>query len=88
MKAADRVRKHGISERKCFMLEYDCSLMNSLLPNAQGAVRWGLEARHIEAHCTTLDNFCADYDIKRIDALNIDTEGFDFYVLPSLGPTP
>jgi FkbM family methyltransferase len=63
------------------MFEYNCSLMNSLLPNAQGAVRWGLEARHIEVHCTTLDSFCSDYDIKWIDVLKIDTEGFDFDVL-------
>jgi FkbM family methyltransferase len=63
------------------MFEYNCSLMNSLLPNAPGAVKWGPEAKQIEVHCTTLDRFCSDYDIKRIDVLKIDTEGFDLNVL-------
>ena len=63
------------------MFEYDMSVLNSLLPNAQFAVRFDKKAREIKVDCTTLDNFCSDRDIHQIDVLKIDTEGFDFEVL-------
>jgi FkbM family methyltransferase len=64
------------------MFDYDNSLINSLLPDAQFAVRFHREAsKHVEVRCTTLDRFCSDRGIKQIDVLKIDTEGFDFDVL-------
>ena len=63
------------------MFEYDQSGLNSLLPNAQFAVRFGKEARQIQVRCTTLDRFCSERGVKQIDVLKIDTEGFDFEVL-------
>ena len=63
------------------MFEYDNSVLNSLLPNAQFAVRFGVEATQIEVRCTTLDRFCSDRGIKQIDVLKIDTEGFELDVL-------
>jgi FkbM family methyltransferase len=64
------------------MFEYESSALYSLLPDAQFVVRFGnKEARQIEVRCTTLDRFCSDHNIKQIDVLKIDTEGFDFDVL-------
>ena len=63
------------------MFEYDFSKANSLLPDAQFAVRFHKEARQIKVHCTTLDKFCFDRGIKQIDVLKIGTEDFDFDVL-------
>jgi FkbM family methyltransferase len=63
------------------MFEYDSSMLNSLLPNAQFAIRFGKEAKQIQVRCTTLDRFCCERGVKQIDVLKIDTEGFDFEVL-------
>src|SRR6266850_559546 len=63
------------------MYEYDLSVLNSLVPNAQFAVRFGSEAHQIEVRCTTVDTFCSERGIKQIDVLKIDTEGFDLEVL-------
>jgi FkbM family methyltransferase len=63
------------------MFEYDSSKLNSLLPNAQYAVRFGKEAMRIKVRCTTLDRFCSEHGIKQLDVLKIDTEGYDFEVL-------
>jgi FkbM family methyltransferase len=64
------------------MFEYDFSPINSLLPNAQFAVRFSKDAsKQIQVDCTTIDRFCSDRRIKKIDILKIDTEGFDFDVL-------
>jgi FkbM family methyltransferase len=63
------------------MFQYDSSDINSLLPNAQYAVRFHREAVQINVRCTTLDHFCYDHGIKQVDVLKIDTEGFDFDVL-------
>ena len=56
-------------------------MVNSLLPNAQFAVRFGTKARQIQVRCTTLDRFCSERGVKQIDVLKIDTEGFEFEVL-------
>ena len=56
------------------MFEYDMSVLNSLLPNAQFAVRFDKKAREIKVDCTTLDNFCSNRGIHQIDVLKIDTE--------------
>jgi FkbM family methyltransferase len=64
------------------MFEYDNSKINSLTDEAQYAVRFGEKVRCITGvQCTTLDAYCAQSKIKRIDVLKIDTEGFDFKVL-------
>lgn len=63
------------------MFEYDFSQINSLLPNAQPAVRFAKEARQIQVRCTTLDRFCSERRVEQIDVLKIDTEGFEFEVL-------
>ena len=66
------------------MFEYgDNSKINSLISNAQYTTRF----RHNQAsgkvavNCTTIDRFCAERCIKRIDVLKVDTEGFDLEVL-------
>jgi FkbM family methyltransferase len=63
------------------MFEYDLSKLNSLLPNAQFAVRFGTVPRQIHVRCMTVDSFCSERGVKQIDVLKIDTEGFDFEVL-------
>jgi FkbM family methyltransferase len=63
------------------MFEYDASKMNSLTDDAQYAVRFGIKGRRIGVECITLDAYCAQNKIERIDVLKIDTEGCDFTVL-------
>jgi FkbM family methyltransferase len=63
------------------MFEYDNSHLNSLTDKARYAVRFGQKSRRISVQCTTLDAYCAQSEIERIDVLKIDTEGFDFKVL-------
>jgi FkbM family methyltransferase len=67
------------------MFEYGgfdgASSLNSLVDDAQGAVRLGMKAKTTMVHCTTLDKFCTEQRIKKIDVLKIDTEGFDYEVL-------
>ena len=63
------------------MFEYEGSKINSLTDKAQFAVRFGKKGRPISIQCTTLDAYCAQNKIDRIDVLKIDTEGFDFTVL-------
>lgn len=67
---------------KNVMFEYENSKINSLLPNAQYVARFADDAsRQIWVDCTTIDQFCSDRHIKKIDVLKIDTEGFDLEVL-------
>jgi FkbM family methyltransferase len=63
------------------MFDYDYSLINSLLPDAQFAVRFHREASKRVEVLVRQDKFCSDRGIKQIDVLKIDTEGFDFDVL-------
>ena len=63
------------------MHTYTTSLINSLVPNARFAIRFGERLSPITVKCTTVDLFCAERNIKRIDVLKIDTEGFDLEVL-------
>jgi FkbM family methyltransferase len=64
------------------MYVYDVSLINSLVPNAPYSVRFGgKHSSSISVKCTTVDLFCAERNIKKIDVLKIDTEGFDLEVL-------
>lgn len=70
---------------ECEMFEYEASTINSLTDQAQYAVRFGQKAHRINVQCTTLDAYCAQNNIERIDVLKIDTEGFDFMVLQGSG---
>jgi FkbM family methyltransferase len=61
--------------------QYPSSLINSLVSDAQFAVRYGLAAKSMEVPCVTLDDFCNQHRIHDIDVLKIDTEGYDLKVL-------
>jgi FkbM family methyltransferase len=63
------------------MHTYERSLINSLVPNARFPVRFGLQSSPITVECSTVDLFCAERKIEKIDVLKIDTEGFDLEVL-------
>jgi FkbM family methyltransferase len=63
------------------MFEYESSVLNSMVPDAQFAVRFGTTGRKIPVQCTTLDRFCSEADINALDVLKIDTEGFELEVL-------
>jgi FkbM family methyltransferase len=70
-----------ISAPEVEMFEYGVSRLNSMVDNAPYAVRFGHEPCRISVRCTTIDSFCSDNAISRIDVLKIDTEGFDIVVL-------
>ena len=63
------------------MHTYETPTINSLLPNARFPIRFGMQSSPITVKCTTIDLFCAERKIKKIDVLKIDTEGFDLEVL-------
>jgi FkbM family methyltransferase len=63
------------------MFEYDNSKINSLTDKAHYAVRFEEKSRRTGVRCTTLDTYCAQSKIEKIDVLKIDTEGFEFEVL-------
>ena len=44
--------------------------------NVRGAIK-----QRINVDVTTIDNYCRDYGIERIDILKSDTQGFDLEVL-------
>ena len=71
----------GSTTKEIALYEYEHSVLNSLVPNAQFALRFGCDARKTLVKCTTLDEFCITNDIKRIDVLKIDTEGFETEVI-------
>jgi FkbM family methyltransferase len=63
------------------MFEYESSVLNSMVPDAHFAVRFGTEGRRVPVQCTTLDGFCSENSIDALDVLKIDTEGFELEVL-------
>jgi FkbM family methyltransferase len=63
------------------MFEYDASVLNSLVDDAQFAVRFSKVATTTIVSCTTVDSFCTERHIEKIDVLKIDTEGLDYEVL-------
>jgi FkbM family methyltransferase len=63
------------------MFVYDNHMINSLVENAPYAALAGYPAKRITVPCTTLDAYCLEKKISRIDILKIDTEGHDLAVL-------
>jgi len=64
------------------MYTYESSEINSLNPNARFTVRFSYkQSPPITVRWTTIDRFCAEQKIKKIDVLKIDTEGFELEVL-------
>lgn len=63
------------------LFQYGNSYVNSLVTNAQYALRSGEAPKRLTVRCTTLDQFCTAQKINTIDVLKIDTEGFDMVVL-------
>jgi len=59
----------------------DASVLNSLTPNTRYARRAELKATELSVSTSTIDKFCIENKIQRIDVLKIDTEGHDFNVL-------
>jgi FkbM family methyltransferase len=59
----------------------DGSLINSLTPDARFPQKFGYQAREVKVRCTTIDAFCREAEVERIDLLKVDTEGFDLFVL-------
>lgn len=60
------------------------SVMNSLAVENRTTVEGAVKAEPVEVR--TLQTFCVDSGITRIDFLKIDTEGFDLEVLKGAGP--
>jgi FkbM family methyltransferase len=72
----------GVAVGSIEMFEYDASTtISSLQPKAPFAVRFKMEGRPIAVSCTTLDHYCEEQYLDRIDVLKIDTEGHDLNVL-------
>jgi FkbM family methyltransferase len=63
------------------MQTYRMSTINSLVPNARYAVRFDEQSSSITVNCTTIDLFCGERKIDKIDVLKIDTERFEQEVL-------
>lgn len=65
------------------IFEYsECPATNSLVKNAQYAVRFAEESKgEIDIACSTIDEFCFQRKLASIDVLKIDTEGYDLEVL-------
>ena len=61
--------------------ETETSLINSLTPNARFPQKFGFEPHEVKVRCATVDAFCQEAGIERIDLLKVDTEGFDLVVL-------
>ena len=59
----------------------DESVINSLTPNAQYAVRFDKKATELLIVTKTIDEFCSEKAIQKIDILKVDTEGHDFNVI-------
>jgi FkbM family methyltransferase len=61
--------------------ENETSHINSLIPDARFPRRFGFTPRELTVKADTVDLFCRDAGIDRIDLLKVDTEGFDLFVL-------
>jgi FkbM family methyltransferase len=71
----------GDEKREAELFSYDNDKLNSLVPDARYAVRFGKKGDQIKINMSTIDDFCADHCIATIDVLKVDTEGFDLSVM-------
>ena len=72
----------GLTVGEVDLFEYEESQVNSLVKDAPYAVHLqNSPRRRITVPSTTIDRFCSEQRLERVDILKIDTEGFDFQVL-------
>ena len=70
---------------KLFRFKFDQT--NSLLPKARGAEQYVADAEYladigqVSVEVSTLDAFCGEHNIEKIDLLKIDTQGYELEVL-------
>lgn len=69
----------GAEAGTLLLLENSQSDMSSFLPLAEES--WGSTVAETPVDVVTLDDYCAEHDITRIDLLKSDTQGYDFEVL-------
>jgi len=69
----------GRAPEKRVLLQQSDSRLNSYLE--PGDDHWSEVSDQAETTILTLDGYCADHDIARIDLLKIDTQGFELEVL-------
>lgn len=55
--------------------------INSLVPDSRVTTQFGMSSTEITVDGSTLDDFCADHRINRIDFLKIDVEGAELLML-------
>jgi hypothetical protein len=63
----------------------EVSTINSLVPDARYPTRHGLAASVEEVPVTTVDRYCEENGIARVDLLKVDAEGFDLAVVQGAG---
>jgi FkbM family methyltransferase len=68
----------GATSGQRMFLENDHSDMSSFLPLSR--LGWGEIIQETVVNVSTVDEICDKYDIRRIDLLKSDTQGFDFEV--------
>jgi FkbM family methyltransferase len=61
------------------LIENTCSDMSSFLE--PGPENWGSVERRVQVPIGTIDEYCAERGVTRIDVLKTDTQGFDLEVL-------
>src|SRR5262249_52326300 len=69
----------GATEEVRTLSEYTASDMSSLLP--RGPENWIDVVSSSDVKLSTIDRYCADKKIERIDLLKSDTQGFELEVL-------
>lgn len=70
----------GNEEKQVKVFLQSKSICNSLAPDVNKPDSL-MENKSVDVEVRTIDSFCAEHKITRIDLLKIDTEGFDFEVL-------
>jgi FkbM family methyltransferase len=61
--------------------EYELSNFNSMVPNPPDQLEVSKTSRPTTVPCTTVDEFCKEHEIHKIDVLKIDAERCDLIVL-------
>ena len=69
----------GSENTKLPLNENSCSDMSSFLDLAEAG--WGKIVKTSDVQIRTVDGFCEEETLSRVDLLKIDTQGFDFEVL-------